>query len=61
MDLGPYKERIAERIAELLGISRDHVSVKAKTGEGLGPIGRGEAVSAEAAVLLEVPEPDLWV
>ncbi len=59
--LGPYKERIAQRISELLGIRREQVSVKAKTGEGVGPIGRGEAVSAEAAVLLEVPEPDLWV
>jgi 2-C-methyl-D-erythritol 2,4-cyclodiphosphate synthase len=40
-------------IAELLLISPDRVSVKAKTGELVGPIGRGEAISCEAVVLIE--------
>ncbi|MBX3444985.1 MAG: 2-C-methyl-D-erythritol 2,4-cyclodiphosphate synthase [Planctomyces sp.] len=51
--LSPHKEAIAGRIAELLGVSRGQVNVKAKTGESVGPVGRGEAISADVAVLLE--------
>ncbi len=51
--LSPYKEALRQRIAELLGLDVANVSVKAKTGEGLGEIGRGEAVAAESVVLLE--------
>lgn len=51
--LSTYKEMIKIRIAELVGITPDLVSVKAKTGEGIGIIGREEAISAEAVVLLE--------
>ena len=50
--LSPYKEVIAGRIADLLGIERSQVGVKAKTGERVGPIGREEAMSAECVVLL---------
>jgi 2-C-methyl-D-erythritol 2,4-cyclodiphosphate synthase len=52
--LSPFKEPIRQRIAELLGITADRVGVKAKTGERVGPVGRQEAVMAEAIVLLEV-------
>ena len=48
--LAPYKPAIAARLAELLRCGA--VSVKAKTGEAVGPVGRGEAVYADAAVLL---------
>lgn len=51
--LSPYKQAIRERLAELLRIPVDCVSVKAKTGEKVGPIGREEAVSAEVVVLLQ--------
>jgi 2-C-methyl-D-erythritol 2,4-cyclodiphosphate synthase len=51
--LSPYKEKIRERLASLLAIPADRVGVKAKTGEGLGPVGRQEAIMAEAVVLLE--------
>jgi 2C-methyl-D-erythritol 2,4-cyclodiphosphate synthase len=37
----------------VLGGTREQVSVKAKTGEGLGPIGEGLALAAEAIVLVE--------
>ncbi|MEX0702034.1 MAG: 2-C-methyl-D-erythritol 2,4-cyclodiphosphate synthase [Planctomycetales bacterium] len=47
-----HRERIAARIAELLGISIEQVNVKAKTGEKVGPIGREEAIAADAIVLL---------
>ncbi|MDO5567342.1 MAG: 2-C-methyl-D-erythritol 2,4-cyclodiphosphate synthase [Planctomycetia bacterium] len=50
--LGPWKEKIKERLAALLGVPRDCVGVKAKTGESVGFIGRGEAISTEAIVLL---------
>lgn len=51
--LAPYIQHIRERIAEIVGIEAGVVSVKAKTAEGLDAIGRGEAMSATAAVLLE--------
>ena len=40
-------------VARVLNVDVSCVSVKAKTGEGLDAVGRGEAVSAQAVVLLE--------
>lgn len=51
--LAPYMTHIRERIAEIAGVDVARVSVKAKTNEGLDAIGRGEAMSAMAVVLLE--------
>ena len=48
----PYKPAIRQRLAELLQIAGEVVNVKAKTGEKVGPIGRREAIAAEAVVLL---------
>lgn len=48
----PHRAQIAARIAELLGVSPDRVNVKAKTGEKVGPVGREEAIAADAVVLL---------
>lgn len=50
--LSPYKAKIRQRLARLLNVAIDAINVKAKTGEAVGPIGRGEAIGAEAAVLL---------
>jgi 2-C-methyl-D-erythritol 2,4-cyclodiphosphate synthase len=50
--LSPYKLAMAERVAALLGVAREQVNVKAKTGEKVGPIGREEAIDADAVVLL---------
>ena len=50
--LSPYKNEIASNVASLLAVESDCVSVKAKTGENVGPIGRGESISAEVVVLL---------
>lgn len=47
-----FKGEIAANIASLLGIDVADVSFKAKTREGLGEIGRGEAVECFAVVLL---------
>jgi len=41
-----------KRIAEALGISPTQISVKAKSGEGLDAVGRGEAVRADAIALV---------
>jgi len=51
--LSSYKLAIRERIATLLELPVNSVGVKAKTGEGVGPVGREEAVMAECVVLLE--------
>jgi len=51
--LSPYKGQMRQRIADLLGLAVDRVGLKAKTGESVGPVGRGEAVMAECVVLLE--------
>lgn len=51
--LRPYVNRIRESLAAVLDVDIDCVSVKAKTNERLGSIGRSEAVKAEAIVLIE--------
>ncbi len=51
--LRPHVDAIRGRVAATLGLELDRVSVKAKTAEGLGPIGSGEAVEARAVALLE--------
>jgi len=48
----PHREAMRERTAELLGLSRDAVSVKATTTEGLGFTGRREGIAAEAVAVL---------
>ncbi len=55
--LAPHIAAMREALAEALGCSVEAVSVKAKSGEGLGPVGRGEAVEARAVALVEVLEP----
>jgi 2-C-methyl-D-erythritol 2,4-cyclodiphosphate synthase len=44
---------IRRRIAELIGISVESVGLKAKTGEGVGEIGREELIGAQCVALLE--------
>ncbi|HVN87533.1 MAG TPA: 2-C-methyl-D-erythritol 2,4-cyclodiphosphate synthase [Candidatus Binatia bacterium] len=51
--LAPHVEAMRARLAELLAIGVDRVSVKAKTMEGLDAVGRGEAIGATAVVLVE--------
>lgn len=50
--LSPWKARIREHLAGLLGVTADRVGVKAKTAEGLGPVGEGRLLEAHAVVLL---------
>jgi 2-C-methyl-D-erythritol 2,4-cyclodiphosphate synthase len=46
--MSPYKGQIAESIASLTGLTPDGVSVKAKTNEGLGPLGYTDAIACTA-------------
>ena len=44
----PHRETIQRKIAEILSIALDQVSIKATTTEGLGFPGRGEGIAAQA-------------
>lgn len=46
--IGPHREAMCAKIAELLGVERERVSVKATTSEGLGFTGRQEGIAAMA-------------
>ncbi len=48
----PWRTEVRESIASVLGVSADQVFVKAKTGEGMGDVGRGDAVEVWASCLL---------
>jgi 2-C-methyl-D-erythritol 2,4-cyclodiphosphate synthase len=50
--LRPHIPAMRERLADVLGIPFERVGVKAKTDEGLGPVGRREAIAARAVALV---------
>lgn len=50
--LREWKPQIRRRLAELLTVPADQINVKAKSGEAVGPVGRGEAIAADAVVLV---------
>jgi 2-C-methyl-D-erythritol 4-phosphate cytidylyltransferase/2-C-methyl-D-erythritol 2,4-cyclodiphosphate synthase len=54
--LGPYREGMRRRIAEIAGLRVDQVSLKATTTERLGFTGRGEGLAAQAAATIRLPE-----
>ena len=51
--LGKYKEKIRQNVARLLSINEANVNIKAGTMEGIGEIGKNEAVMAFCSILLE--------
>jgi len=51
--LAPYLNLMRERLSEILQINKEKISVKAKTNEQLDAIGRGEAIAAQAIVLIK--------
>ena len=48
----PYLEAMTANVAAALGISIDRVSIKGKTNEGVGELGRGEAIAVHAIALV---------
>jgi 2-C-methyl-D-erythritol 2,4-cyclodiphosphate synthase len=50
--IGPYAPAMQERLASVIGIAPGQVSIKGKSNEGLGWIGRGEGIAVLAVALL---------
>lgn len=50
--LGPLKAQMKRTVASLLGIDFNAANIKAKTNEGVGEIGAGEAIAATAIALI---------
>ena len=53
--IGPHREAMRARIAEIAGISMDRVGLKATTSEGLGFTGRREGIAAFATATIRLP------
>ena len=51
--IGPHVVAMKEKLAGALGIGSKHVSIKGKTNEGMGWIGRGEGMAAMAIATVE--------
>ncbi|WP_420138218.1 bifunctional 2-C-methyl-D-erythritol 4-phosphate cytidylyltransferase/2-C-methyl-D-erythritol 2,4-cyclodiphosphate synthase [Sphingomonas sp.] len=54
--VGPHRDAIRARIAELLGLQEAKISIKATTTERLGFTGRREGIAAQAAATVRLPE-----
>ena len=53
--VGPHRAAMRARIAEILGLAVDRVSIKATTTERLGFTGRGEGIAAQATATIRLP------
>jgi 2-C-methyl-D-erythritol 4-phosphate cytidylyltransferase/2-C-methyl-D-erythritol 2,4-cyclodiphosphate synthase len=53
--IGPYREAMRARLADILDLDVGQVSIKATTNEGLGFIGRGEGIAAMAMATVRLP------
>jgi 2-C-methyl-D-erythritol 2,4-cyclodiphosphate synthase len=51
--IAPYISQIQQKLSEVIGIPEFDISVKAKTSEKIGFVGRGEGISAYAVALIE--------
>lgn len=55
--IGPHKAAMRQRIADLLQLPLERISIKATTTERLGFTGRGEGIAAQAIATIRLPEP----
>jgi len=51
--LEPFKNKMRESIAKIIGIESERINIKATTAERVGAIGRGEAAVSQAVVLIQ--------
>jgi 2-C-methyl-D-erythritol 4-phosphate cytidylyltransferase/2-C-methyl-D-erythritol 2,4-cyclodiphosphate synthase len=54
--IGPHRAAMTARVAGLLGLSHNRVSIKATTTEQLGFTGRGEGIAAQAVATVRLPD-----
>jgi 2-C-methyl-D-erythritol 2,4-cyclodiphosphate synthase len=52
--LAPHLKAMREALSGMLGVTEGAVSVKAKSADHLGALGRGEGIAAQAVALIEV-------
>jgi 2-C-methyl-D-erythritol 2,4-cyclodiphosphate synthase len=52
--LSPYKEALRQQVAAILSVGESQVNIKAKTGEGVGPVGEQITIEARCVALLEL-------
>jgi 2-C-methyl-D-erythritol 2,4-cyclodiphosphate synthase len=49
----PFREKMVEALAGVLGVDKERINIKATTNEGVGSLGKGDAIAAYAVVTLE--------
>ena len=49
----PFRDKMAGMLSAVLGLTKDRVNIKATTAEGVGAIGKGDAIAAYAVVTLD--------
>ncbi len=49
----PFREKMVETLAGVLGVGKEKINIKATTNEGVGSLGKGDAIAAYAVVTLE--------
>ncbi len=59
--LKPYIEDIRKKLATVLALDTESVSVKAKTKEGMDAVGKGRAIEAHVSVLIEETDNSAWL
>lgn len=51
--IGPFRGKMVDVLTGILNVQKDRISIKATTNEGVGALGRGDAIAAYAVVTLE--------
>jgi 2-C-methyl-D-erythritol 2,4-cyclodiphosphate synthase len=54
--LSPWKSAIAARVGELVGLPATRIGIKAKTGEGVGPVGTRQIIEVHAVAMVALAE-----